>query len=105
MVEVGKRLTAVVVVDVALALVIVVPDVFDAVLLLCRADIGVGWRCDRVYACDVWRSVEESEQTDESRCRMIMLTLGNEVDGRIVVVIVTVNIGDVFEVTLDMVRG
>ena len=53
MVEVGKRLTAVVVVDVALVLVIVVPDVFDAVPLLCRADVGVGWRCDRVYACGV----------------------------------------------------
>ena len=49
--------------------------------------------------------MEESEQADESRCRLIVLTISNEADGRIVLMIAPVIIGDLFVVTLDMVRG
>ena len=101
-------LTTVVDVDVVLALVNVVTDVFDVVavvvVLLCGDDIGVGCRCDRAYASDVSRRVEESERADESRCKLMMLPIDDEVDRRLVVVIVIVSVGDLLVVTLDVVR-
>ena len=63
-------LTTVVDVDVVLALVKVVTDVFDVVVVVdvvlwCGDDIGAGSCCDGVYVSGVSRRVEENKRADE----------------------------------------
>ena len=101
-------LTTVVDVDVVLALVKVVTDVFDVVVVVvvlwCGDDIGAGSCCDGVYASGVSRRVEENKRADESRCQLNMHPIDDEVDRRLVVVIVVAFVGDLLVVTLDVVR-
>ena len=93
-----------------LALVNVMRDVFDVVVVVvvvvlwCGDDIGVGCCCHGVYVSGVSRRVEESKRADESRCKLKMLPIDDEVDRRLVVVIVVVFVGDLLVVTLDVVR-